>query len=163
MNLFSYFWAHFCRNPTNTHGKRLRWSRGSCCLSVPKFAGLNPVEAVRIFQGEKILSTPSFGREVKPWVPCRRFAACKRSLNWRGSRNLRQNFRLFLVHIVRPGSLESWGDVVASVGERGNVQTRGGNRVSTISLLGCSTYVALTTGPTDEEHSWQRKPFRPVT
>jgi len=33
------------------------------------------------FKGEKILSTPSFGREVKPSVPCRRFAACKRSLN----------------------------------------------------------------------------------
>jgi len=41
--------------------------------------------------------------------------------------------------------------VGASVGERGNDQTRGGNRVSTISLLGCSTSVALTTGPTDEE------------
>jgi hypothetical protein len=24
----------------------------------------------RIFKGGKILSTPSFGREVKPWVPC---------------------------------------------------------------------------------------------
>jgi hypothetical protein len=30
---------------------------------------------------KKILSTPSFGREVKLWVPCRRFTACKRSLN----------------------------------------------------------------------------------
>jgi len=39
--------------------------------------GSNPAEAVRIFQGGNILSTPSFGREVKPWVPCRRFAACK--------------------------------------------------------------------------------------
>ena len=38
----------------------------------------------------------------------------------------------------------------ASVGERGNVQTRGGNWESTISLLGCSTSVALTTGPTDD-------------
>jgi len=28
---------------------------------------------------------------------------------------------------------------------------RRGNRVSTISLLGCSTSVALATGPTDEE------------
>ena len=27
----------------------------------------------------------------------------------------------------------------------------GGDRVSTISLLGCSTSVALATGPTDEE------------
>jgi hypothetical protein len=30
---------------------------------------------------KKILSTPSFGGEVKPTVPCHRFAACKRSLN----------------------------------------------------------------------------------
>jgi len=37
---------------------------------------------------KKILSTPSFVGEVKPSVPCRRFAACKRSLNLRGSRNL---------------------------------------------------------------------------
>jgi len=53
----------------------------ACCLSVPKFVGSNLAETVRIFQGEKILSTLSFGREVKPWVPCRRFAVCKRSLN----------------------------------------------------------------------------------
>jgi hypothetical protein len=25
----------------------------------------------RIFQGEKFLNAPSFGSEVKPWVPCR--------------------------------------------------------------------------------------------
>ena len=36
-------------------------------------------------------------------------------------------------------------------GERGNVQTGRGDRMSTISLLGCSTSVALTMGPTDEE------------
>jgi hypothetical protein len=24
---------------------------------------------------------PSFGREAKPFAPCRRFAACKRSIN----------------------------------------------------------------------------------
>ena len=30
-------------------------------------------------------------------------------------------------------------------------QGGGGDRVSTISLLGCSTSVALATGPTDEE------------
>jgi hypothetical protein len=33
------------------------------------------------FSGEKILSISSFGGEVKPSVPCRRLAACKRSLN----------------------------------------------------------------------------------
>ena len=37
---------------------------------------------------KKILSTPSFGGEVKPSVPCRKFVACKRSLNLSGSRNL---------------------------------------------------------------------------
>jgi len=43
--------------------------------------GFKPGRSLRIFKGEKILSTPSFGGEVKPSVPCRRFAACKRSLN----------------------------------------------------------------------------------
>jgi hypothetical protein len=33
--------------------------------------GYKPGRSHRIFQGEKILSAPSFGREVKPWVPCR--------------------------------------------------------------------------------------------
>jgi hypothetical protein len=48
---------------------------------VPKFAGSNPSD----FSGEKILSMPSFGGEVKPSVPCRRFAACKisRHLPWK--------------------------------------------------------------------------------
>jgi hypothetical protein len=33
------------------------------------------------FSGEKIVSMSSFGGEVKPSVPCRRFEACKRSLH----------------------------------------------------------------------------------
>jgi hypothetical protein len=32
------------------------------------------------FSGVKILSIPSFEREVKPFVPCRKFAARKRTL-----------------------------------------------------------------------------------
>jgi hypothetical protein len=44
-------------------------------MLVPKFAGSNPAEAVEFFSGVKILSMPSFGSEVKPWVPCGRFAA----------------------------------------------------------------------------------------
>ena len=59
----------------------------ACWPLVPKFAGSNLAEAVG-FLGRKNLSTPSFGGEVKPSVPCHRFAACKRSLNLRGSRNL---------------------------------------------------------------------------
>jgi len=52
----------------------------ACWPLVPKFAGSNPAEAVRFLRAKKkILSTPSFGGEVKPSVPCRRFAACKRS------------------------------------------------------------------------------------
>ena len=53
----------------------------ACWPLVPKFAGSNPTESRWIFQGEKILSTPSFGGEVKPSVSCRKFTACKRSLN----------------------------------------------------------------------------------
>jgi hypothetical protein len=43
--------------------------------------GFAPDRSRRIFSGEKILSMPSFGGEVKPSVPCRSFAACKRSVN----------------------------------------------------------------------------------
>jgi hypothetical protein len=53
----------------------------ACWPLVPKFARSNPAEAVGFLRAKKILSTPSFGGEVKPSVPCRRFAACKRSLN----------------------------------------------------------------------------------
>ena len=65
----------------------------ACWPLVPKFAGSNPVE--------KILSTPSFGREVKPFVPCRIFTACKRTRKcMRGSRS----FRSKLPAISRPSS-----------------------------------------------------------
>ena len=60
---------------------RLRWSRGSVLAFSTQVRGFKPSRSLRIFKGEKILSTPSFGGEVKPLVPCRRFAACKRSLN----------------------------------------------------------------------------------
>ena len=52
-----------------------------CWPLVPKFAGSNPAEAVGFLRAKKILSTPSFGEEVKPSVTCRSFTACKRSLN----------------------------------------------------------------------------------
>ena len=53
----------------------------ACWSLVPKFAGSNLTEAVGFFRAKKILSTPSFGGEIKPSVPCRRFTALKRSLN----------------------------------------------------------------------------------
>ena len=70
---------------------RLRWSRGSVLAFGTQVRGFRPGRSCRIFKGEKIFSTPSFGGEVKPSVPCRRFAACKRSLELRGSRILRRN------------------------------------------------------------------------
>jgi hypothetical protein len=66
--------------------KRFRWSRSSVLAFGIQVRGFKPSRSLRNFKGEKILSTPSFGGEVKPSVPCRRFAACKRSLELRGSR-----------------------------------------------------------------------------
>ena len=70
----------------------------ACWPLVPKFAGFKPGRSRRIFKDEKILSTPSFGGEVKPSVPCRRFAARKRSLELRGSRILDEICRNILAH-----------------------------------------------------------------
>ena len=65
----------------------------------------------RVQTRRKILNTPSFGGEVKPSVPCRRFAACKRSLNLRGSRNLgkitTRHFSRPQFHLSLLGSLAS--------------------------------------------------------
>jgi hypothetical protein len=60
----------------------------ACWPLVPKFASSNPAEALGFLRVEKILSTPSFRGEVKPSVPCHRFAARKRSLELCGSRIL---------------------------------------------------------------------------
>jgi hypothetical protein len=69
--VFCTFWSRFC-------GSHI-YSKYS------GFGGLEvacwPNEAVGFLGQKKILSTPSFGEEVKPSVPCRSFTACKRSLN----------------------------------------------------------------------------------
>jgi hypothetical protein len=55
----------------------------ACWPLEPKFKGSNSAEAVGFFRAKKkFLSRTSFGREVKLWVPCRRFTACKRSPEW---------------------------------------------------------------------------------
>ena len=84
--------------------------------------GFKPSRSRRNFRAKKILSTPSFGREVKPSVPCRRFATCKRSLNLSGSRNLGKITR----HLSRPqfylsllgslASLRTYRHLAAKVG-----------------------------------------------
>ena len=73
-------------NEMRWYDSRLRWSRGSVLAFGTQ--GSNPAEAVGFLRAKKILSTPSFGGEVKPSVPCRRSAACKRSLELGGSQIL---------------------------------------------------------------------------
>ena len=73
-----------------------------------------PGRSCRIFKGEKIISTPSFGGEVKPSVPCRRFAACKRSPNVAWKSTFRQNYRTTFSPTV-PTSAAGISHVVADV------------------------------------------------
>jgi hypothetical protein len=55
--------------------------------------GFKPGRSRRIFSGVKILSMPSFGRKLKQFVQCRRFAARKRTLlDYVEVESLRQNY-----------------------------------------------------------------------
>ena len=83
--LFCLFYVLFCIFYIR---HQLRWSRGSVLAFGTQVCGFKPGRSRRIFKGEKILSTPSFGEEVKPSVPCRRFAA-----ELRGSRILDEIYR----------------------------------------------------------------------
>ena len=93
---------------------QLRWSRGSVLAFGTQGRGFKPSQSRRIFQGEKILSTPSFGGEVKPSVPCRRFTACKRFLNatWKSGISGKIH-RPFLAHIVPPLATRISGEITS--------------------------------------------------
>jgi hypothetical protein len=85
--------------------------------------GFAPGRSHQIFQVKKILSMPSFRREVKSFAPCRRFAACKRSLSGVKRRHFGKITGL-LSPTVPPFATRSArvdGDVEASGGESGNV------------------------------------------
>ena len=84
--------ASFLHN-SNTKQSGFGGLEVACWPLVPKFAGSNPAKAVRFLRAIKILSTPSFGGEVKPSVPCCRFPSCKRSLNVTWKSTFRQNYR----------------------------------------------------------------------
>ena len=101
--------------------KRLQWSRGSVLAFGTQVRGFAPGRSRRIFRAKKILSTPSFGGEVKPSVPFRRFAECKRFLNVTCKSAFRQNYRTFLAHsstfrrwVLSLG--DTWRRLVAKVG-----------------------------------------------
>ena len=99
---------------------RLRWSGGSVLAFGTQVRGFKPGRSRRIFQGEKILSTPSFGGEVKPSAPCRRFTACKRFLNATWKSGVSDKFhRPFLAHIVPPLATRISGETTS--GESWNV------------------------------------------
>jgi hypothetical protein len=116
---------------------RLRLSKGSVLAFSTQVRGFKPGRSRRIFKREKFLSTPSFGGVVKLSVPCRRFAACKRSLNITWKSAFRQNYRILFspikFHISMLGSLASrrtWRHLAATMGKS---KTRG-EQSSTTSL-----------------------------
>ena len=97
----NYMLSHPSLAQKLTQPKRLRWFRGSVLVFGTQVRGFKPGRSRRIFQGEKILSTPSFGGEVKPLVLCHRFAACKRFLNATWKSGISGKIHLpFLAHIV---------------------------------------------------------------
>ena len=96
----------------------IRWSRGSVLAFSTQVRGFKPGRSRRVFKGEKILSTPSFGGEVKPSVP------------WRGSchfgkitgQHSRPQFHLPPLGYL--ASWRTWRHLVAKVGtsKRGGKQ-----------------------------------------
>jgi hypothetical protein len=90
--------AGSCEHVHNHRVKAFGGLEVACWPLVPKFAGLHPAEAVGFLGRKKNLSTPFFGRDVKPSVPCRSFTACKRFLNVTCKSASRQNYRTFLAH-----------------------------------------------------------------
>ena len=78
-----------------------------------------------------ILSTPSFGGELKPSVPCRRLAARKRSLNVAWKSTFRQNYRTTFSSTVSPSAARISrvvADVEAPGGEKWEHLKSGGKQ-----------------------------------
>ena len=123
--------------------------------------GFKPDRSRRIFRAKTILSTPSFGGEVKPSVPCRRFAACKRSLNLRGSRNLgkimgqisRSQFHLSLLGSF--ASLRTYGHLAAKVGTSKGGESDG--KLPPRTCPGCSVPKPY------RSHDWALVPASPAS
>jgi len=63
----------------NLFVSRLRWSRGKSAGLWYTSSRVQTRPKPSDFSGENILSTPSFGGEIKPSVPCRKYTACKRT------------------------------------------------------------------------------------
>ena len=112
--------------------------------------GFIPGRSRRIFKGEKILSTPSFGGEVKPSVPCLRFTACKRTLKCNKVDILGKITCQFLAH---KSSTFHCFDLSRRVG-RGDIWRRKWERLEQgehNKPSGCSASGAYAPGPGCEE------------
>jgi hypothetical protein len=111
--------------------------------------GFKPGRSRQDFQGEKILSTPSFGGEVNPLVPCYRFVACKRTLNVTWISAFRQNYRPTFSPTVPPFATRisrvvwTWRHLAAKVGTS---KTGSHNKPT-----GCSESGAYASGPDDDD------------
>ena len=114
--------------------------------------GSNLAEDVRIFQGQKILSTPSFGGEVKPSVPCHKFAACKRSTNVTWKSTFRQNYRPTFSPTVPPFTARisrvawTWRRLAVEVGTSKITGRQGSHN----KPIGCGAPGEYAPGPDDE-------------
>jgi len=122
--LMNAAWLHLetVQNVACQEEKRLRPSSGSVLAFGTQVRGFAPGQSLRIFRTKKIISTPSFGGEVKTSAPCRSFTSCKRFLKVTCKSAFRQN----LPDISRPqfhlpslGALawwHAWRRLVAKVG-----------------------------------------------
>jgi hypothetical protein len=99
----------------------------SMLASGTQVRGFKPGWSRRIFRETKILSMPSFGGEVMPSVPCRSFAACKRSVHlpWKSHLYAKLN-RPFPCPYFPP----SLAEVSHVVGRGAPLEMTGGNKSS---------------------------------
>jgi hypothetical protein len=75
--------AIFCCTFSEVCGMTSRWCSGKHVCHWTQGSRVQTRPRTMDFKGGKIRSMPSFGGEVKPLVPCRRFTACKRTLRAR--------------------------------------------------------------------------------
>ena len=116
--------------------------------------GFKHGRSCRILKGEKILSTPSFRGEEQPSVPCRRFAACKRSLNVAWKSTFRQNYQTILAHRVPPFATRGLSRCVAVRGHlvaKAGTSKLWGDPGLHNKPLGCSVSEVYASGPGCEE------------
>jgi hypothetical protein len=99
-------------------------------------------------------------------IPCRRFAACKRSLNVTWKSIFRQNYRPTFSPTVPPFAARisrvvwTWRHLAAEVGTSKPPGWSGaGVQGRTISLIGCGASGAYAPGPVEEEEEEEHSKY----